>query len=278
MKPLHLLLLSFALILAACGTPQTDSPEPTLVPTSAPSPTATPSPASTIKNAGDPVKVLFIGSSHIYYANTGHDLPGNFMRLAEAGGYEVVVWRASESGMWLMEHVEDPKTTNKIKSEDWDYIVLQEDMYLLAKEDQRQEYSYPAFRTLDELIGETGAETLLFATWVNPQPIYDGDYETYLGNQEILMGAYHEMAGELGATLVPAGMAFLNALEQDPDLTLWAPGDDHGHASSFGSYLAAGVFYAQIFQESPEGLSFVYTPEETSLFLQSIAAETILSE
>jgi len=278
MKPLHMLLISFALILAACGTPQIVPPEPTPIPTSAPTSTATPTTAPTLKNAGDPIKVLFIGSSHIYYANSGHDLPGNFIRLAEAGGYEVVVGRASASGMWLMEHVEDPKTTNKIKSEDWDYIVLQEDMYLLAKEDQRQEYSYPAFRALNELIEGTGAETLLFATWVNPQSIYDGDYETYLADQVNLMDAYQEMADELDATLVPAGMAFLNALEQDPNLTLWAPGDDHGHASSFGSYLTASVFYAQIFQESPEGLSFVYTPEEISFFLQSIAAETILSE
>jgi hypothetical protein len=71
--------------------------------------------------------------------------------------------------------------------------------------------------------------------------------------------------------------AIARSLEERPEQYFWVEGDEHGHANFMGSYLTAAVFYAMIFQESPEGLSFVYSPEETSRYLQSIAAETVFN-
>jgi len=63
---------------------------------------------------------------------------------------------------------------------------------------------------------------------------------------------------------------------QDPQLNLWQ--DDGSHPNEQGTYLAACVFYAVIFQKSPEGLSFTaQVPSETAGTLQKIAAQTVLN-
>jgi hypothetical protein len=53
------------------------------------------------------------------------------------------------------------------------------------------------------------------------------------------------------------GLAWQSVLQHEPQLGLWGP--DGSHPSPLGSYLAANVFYALIFDESPSGL--LYTPK-----------------
>ena len=146
-----------------------------------------------------------------------------------------------------MEHVEERKTLNKLKSEAWDYVILQEDMYLLAKEAERQEYSFPAMRALHALIEEGGAETLLFATWVNPQPIYDGRFEDYLADQEALSEAYQEIGEEIDVPVIPAGVRAFGVIvfEVFPHKIFKVPLSEHEeviHALPFyGPYKAFSV-------------------------------------
>jgi hypothetical protein len=57
-------------------------------------------------------------------------------------------------------------------------------------------------------------------------------------------------------------------------LDLWQA--DGSHPSEQGTYLAACVFYAAIFHQSPEGLSYLAgLTKETPTFLQRIAASTV---
>jgi hypothetical protein len=59
-------------------------------------------------------------------------------------------------------------------------------------------------------------------------------------------------------------------------LDLWQ--DDGGHPTEQGTYLAACVFYAVIFHQSPEGLTYLaHLPKEIAQFLQQIAANTVLN-
>ena len=49
------------------------------------------------------------------------------------------------------------------------------------------------------------------------------------------------------------------------------------HPNREGTYLAANVFYALIFQQSPAGLIYsADLPEETAQLLQVVAVETVL--
>jgi hypothetical protein len=291
---LLLALIAMVLILPACSaeapSPQTEAPDefasevetpeidavtetpvPTATVTAAPTQTATPDVEE------EPLRILFIGSSHIFHGPSGHDLPRMFSGMAASGGHDVSVSRSAESGVWLIDHLDNPKTMDKLM-EDWDYVILQEDMYMGAREDGRQENMYPAIRALDEEIRKSGAETILFNTWVNPAPIKEGNLDQYLANQALLSEGYHEIARELDLRLAPVDQAFSRSLDQRPELYLWLEEDEHGHANFLGSYLAAAVFYALIYQESPEGLDFIYSTEDISYFFQRIAAETVLGD
>ena len=198
--------------------------------------------------------------------------------MARAGGHQIKESRSTESGIWLIEHLENEETMTKLNEESWDFVILQDDMYMSAREDGQQESMFPAIRALVAEAEEAGAETILFNTWVNPAPIRDGNLDEYRANQALLSQAYQEIAGELGLRVARVDEAVLKSLEQRPDLYLWSEADEHGHANFLGSYLTSAVLYGLIFGESPEGLDFIYVDEDTSKFLQTIAAETVFGE
>jgi hypothetical protein len=88
---------------------------------------------------------------------------------------------------------------------------------------------------------------------------------------------YLVIAQELKVPIAPVGYTWLLAKGQNPQLDLWQ--EDGSHPTEQGTYLAACVFYAVIFRQSPEGLSYKGNlPEETVLFLQQIATDTVLND
>jgi hypothetical protein len=77
--------------------------------------------------------------------------------------------------------------------------------------------------------------------------------------------------------MAPVGEAWLIAKRQHPELELWQ--GDGSHPSEQGSYLAACVFYAAIFRQSPEGLRYIaHLPKETAKVLQTTAADVVLNK
>ena len=62
---------------------------------------------------------------------------------------------------------------------------------------------------------------------------------------------------------------------QNSQLDLWQA--DGSHPTEQGTYLAACVFYAVIFRQSPKGLTYqAGLTKETATFLQQIAGTTVL--
>ena len=97
-----------------------------------------------------------------------------------------------------------------------------------------------------------------------------------------LNGAYFDIANELKATVAPVGMAWKKALAADPSLVLHQP--DKSHPNPTGSYLAACVFYATLFDKSPVGLPgelkkgnrvLVRVAPDEAAALQKIAWQTV---
>jgi hypothetical protein len=100
--------------------------------------------------------------------------------------------------------------------------------------------------------------------------------------QEVLNNAYFTLARKLGATVAPVGMAWQKALKANPALRLHKR--DKSHPTLLGSYLAACVFYATLFQTSPIGLTGTMIDDNDKIlnlrkndarFLQSTAWETV---
>jgi hypothetical protein len=70
--------------------------------------------------------------------------------------------------------------------------------------------------------------------------------------QALLADAYANVARELDAILAPVGLAWQRVQRLIPGLDLYHP--DGRHANPIGSYLTACVFYAVVFNASPQGL------------------------
>jgi hypothetical protein len=153
----------------------------------------------------------------------------------------------------------------RLGQQDYDVVVLQDD--IPEYQDQDLERFMSTAREFDQMIRDAGAQTVFYMTW----PTRGNDW---VGLDEIV--ALHRQAEEeLGAKVAPVSLAFPAAEAVLPGLqTLQADGD---HPSVFGTYLAAAVIYATIFDRSPEGLYYPeqYLSEDWATTLQSIAWETV---
>ncbi len=227
--------------------------------------------------SADQATVLFIGNSHTYY----NDLPELFDDLAGAGGHNAYVDESTFGGATLQNHSTHPTTRAKIDERRWNHVVLQEHSLYPAIEHLRDTSFYPAAHALDALIGVQGSGTTLFMTWgwENGGELCVGqycspDFPDYFAMQTAVSEAYRNLNEELGSFLVPVGEFWAAALREDPKSPLW--NGDHYHPSPEGSYLAACVFYARIFDESPEGVPFYGgIDQERAEFYQRIAGRAI---
>jgi len=88
--------------------------------------------------------------------------------------------------------------------------------------------------------------------------------------------AHRDIGGELGLPVAPVGLAFDAAKAQRPLLDMLDT--DREHESVAGMYLAACVIYATLFQETPEGATYLPTglSADDAAFLQRMAWTTAL--
>lgn len=177
------------------------------------------------------MKVLMLGNSFTYF----HDMP---RLLAVMLGEEVQA--NTRGGAYLSEQMNEAdelgaNAMRALKSEKWDYVVLQEQS--IAPAIRREEY-LQSVRKLCALIAENGAKPVIYASWAYKEGSekLSGtgfSYEEMLGR---LHDACHEAARANDALVADVGMAFdaargiVNLYE-----------DDDYHPSAAGSMLAAHV-------------------------------------
>ena len=261
--------------------------------------------AHAITHAGEPpLKVVFIGNSYTYV----NDLPSLIVGLADAalGGRKIQTDQYVVGGYTLEQQAKDKKAIAKIRERKWDMVVLQENsLQPILNRESMHKYA----RVLDAEIKRQGAKTVLYLTWARqniPQmqegaespdyarPIYQMTgaagriaFEQWCQQRKKglaggLNGAYFDIAKELNAEIAPVGIAWKKALAQNPKLVLYQ--GDKSHPAFKGSYLAACVFYATLFEKSPVGLPGELTkggkvlgrvePGEAKM-LQEIAWQTV---
>jgi hypothetical protein len=218
-------------------------------------------------------RVLFIGNS---YTASG-DMPTMFLELAKAGGHPVEVGMSKQGGWDLSDHLKANKTINALKSKKWNYVVLQEQTRIPSVEELRTEKMYPAVREFNRLIRERGATPLFFVTWARQDGWPEAGMVNYESMQDQIDEGYMKIAQELNAPVAPVGAAWRMVVNEHPDMKLWQ--EDGSQPTKRGSYLAACVFYAVIFGESPVGLPYyAELPEEDVRILQTAAAAAVLKE
>jgi hypothetical protein len=91
------------------------------------------------------------------------------------------------------------------------------------------------------------------------------------------MRGYLAIGGDQRVAIAPVGDAWVTLVARGAGATLWQ--QDGSHPTEAGTYLAACVFYATIFRESPEGLSYQASlPADAATTIQAVAAETVLGD
>src|SRR5262245_10750322 len=202
-----------------------------------------------------PLKVLFVGNSF----TARNDLPGLIAQLAAARGRALDHRLINVGGASLRRHWNAGTALKAIQDGHYAAVVLQEQSTLPVKNAARM---HENVRLFADAIAAAGARTILYMTWARRnQP----------ESQEAITDAYTGIGRELGATVAPVGRAWQEALRRHERLVLHDR--DQSHPTLAGSYLAACVFLAVLFQESPVGIeSDVPGLEEADISRLQIAA------
>lgn len=207
-------------------------------------------PDAPTQQAARPLRVLFIGNSYTYVNN----LPQMLFGLAQSATPPRPLETATvvRGGASLQQLWDDGSAVAAIKRGGWDVVVLQEQSRLgnqappvngvLQIGDPTAFHAYA--RRFDAEIRRAGAKAVFYLTWARQDAP-----ET----QAALNAAYQSIARELNAGLAPVGPAWALALQRHPQLRLHQ--EDQSHPSITGTYLAACVFYATLYGQSPEALA-----------------------
>lgn len=218
----------------------------------------------------DRIEVLFIGNSY----TSSNGLPDMLERMARSDGYRVDVAMVAPGGWTLADHLGSTETLEKIRGNEWEFVVLQEQSVIPSLVDTRERQMYPAVRQLHEEIKAVGADTVLFMTWGRRDGFPSEGHRDFTSMQAALEAGYLKIGNELNLAIAPVGVSWRNGLRSAPELDLWV--EDGSHPNREGTYLAACVLYAVIFGQSPEGISYTAgIDDDWGLWFQTIAAESV---
>ena len=224
------------------------------------------------------IKVLFIGSSYFSYNN----LPGLFTALAGVNDKEVFVDYRIIDGKFLNYHAFSPVTLDKIKEQNWDFVVIQGVGRQMAYPDVFTDHpSYLALKELKKRISANSKSTkMMFCLpWAFEDGMVwmDGWTDLYDDMQEKIYTNTLAYAEDIGFVIAPVGMAWYRILEEKNYPLHYLHLSDWNHPSVKGSYVMACVIYSAIFKESTEGEEYDTSfPKEEALYFQEVASRTVL--
>jgi len=222
-----------------------------------------------------PESILWVGNSFFYYNNSMHN---HFGRLAAAAqsrvrGTSVTIsgsgldWHDMDSllrpnGLGRYSFVGDNEIRFNPPGRQYDTAILM-DCSQCPVHPQLQGAFHEAARENAQTLVKAGVRPVFFMSWAyKDKP----EMTAQLAEQYTVAGNAND------ALVIPAGLAFANAIAKRPDLELYE--SDKRHPSLAGTYLAAATVYATLYGKSPVGLSYTAgLPKETATLLQSAAWE-----
>ncbi|MDO9255815.1 MAG: hypothetical protein Q7U54_09915 [Bacteroidales bacterium] len=183
-------------------------------------------------------KVLFVGNSYTYY-NDGVDYHLQQMLKADSSSDSInyVIRKIAVGAYTLEAHYADPLTITKIKSENWNTVVLQEQSTRpINNPELFSEYA----RYLDAEIKKVNAKTVLYMTWPDKDNPSDMDS---------LAASYQLVGRQLNAMVAPVGKVREYIQKTYPQIELYI--SDNKHPTLSGTYTAACVFYFSLLKKNP---------------------------
>lgn len=225
--------------------------------------------------AQDTTNVLFIGNSITYF----NSMPQTFESIANSKGNPTKVTLYAPGGTGFVNHVNDARVFNHFKKGDWDYVILQ------PGSNESPGYSYPISQTLSRarsLIDSIKAynqcvDILFYEISYGVWGSSSSNLVTYNNTMTAIKSNLTLLADSTFSFFAPVGEAFRTAWNANQSEMLWGGvGDIHPNAK--GSYIAACVFYATIFQKPSLGSSVTSTLTRTdSRRFQTLADSIVLN-
>ncbi len=218
--------------------------------------------------------VLFIGNSITYFNN----MPFTFEAIANSKGDATSVTMYAPGGTGFVDHVNDPNVYAKFREKVWDFVVLQ------PGSGESFGSTHPISTTLnraiqlkDSILKYSPCAKILFYEISNGVTGNTAsDLTNYNNSMDIVRSNLEYLADGTDLYFAPVGEAFREKWNNDQTDMLW--GNTYNiHPNEKGSYLAACVFYASIYQKNSEGTTVIgsLSQNEANL-LQQTADEKVL--
>lgn len=223
-------------------------------------------------------KVLFLGNSYTAVNN----LPLMTSNMATSTG-DILTYDANTPGGYrFLNHITNATSLQKIHSNDWDYVVLQEQSQLPAfPESQKITELYPYAEALCDTIRANNecTEPMFYMTWGrengDPQNCVSAPWFcTYESMDDSIRATYIHLAEMNHTELTPPGAVWRYLRENNPEIGLYA--GDGSHPSVAGSYAAGCAFYATIFKKDPTLITWNTSLTEVEANTIKAAAKTIV--
>jgi len=221
-------------------------------------------------------RVLFVGSSIMYYAGA---LQTHTHRMAAADkpplnlrpGFTSVHITTGALHHYPIEHYLKPASLDK--KEPFQLVVLGGNFRDGMTEAGRAKYRATVIE-FDALIKKYGGRTVVY--WLPPHGKPGGKMPPEELNRRLGEMAV-SVANEIGAIVIPVGLVFQEAYRQRPGIKLQMDYDDY-HPTIAGQYLASSTVYATLYERSPVGNPYDYfgaIDADTKAFIQKVADETV---
>lgn len=202
------------------------------------------------------VRMLYIGNSF----TTRNDMPAMVKEFAQHKGIDIQHEVISAGGASLRRHF-NRGASDKIRAARWDYVVLQEQSTLPNKNRKR---FHENVREFMPAVKDAGAKLVLYMTWAR---------KNEPENQALLTDGYNEIGEELGATVVPAGIAWKLRLAEYSEPVLHDR--DGSHPTFAGTYLAACTLFLTLFGDEPADLETDELTDDDQKLLQRFASAAL---
>jgi hypothetical protein len=221
-----------------------------------------------------PERVLFVGNSYYYYNNSLHNHVSNLVKAAEpALGARLQFKSSTIGGAALnhhnMAHLIEPGRIGVAQPFEW--VVMQGGSGESLSPRRREIFRQTAANNA-ELIRGKGGQVALYMTHAYVQPHKQVSPQNIVATEAM----YVDVGNEIGALVIPVGLAFEEAYRRFPDLKLH--NRDGTHPSLLGTYLAACTTFATLYGRSPVGNAYRaegITDEALATQLQQVAQDVV---
>lgn len=221
------------------------------------------------KMDGDNKVVALYGNSFTHYNNnlntrlrdlTRSLLPDN----AKGYSFRGITISSGRLG-WHLPNLEFQNTLQK-----WDVVIFQgNSTEPISTNEETKAYFMDSADKMAKIAHQAGSKVVYFMTWANKDKPE---------NTQKLADAYIDIAQKTGGYVAPIGLAFANSLKVNPEINLYH--SDGSHPSLEGTYLAACVLFATLYNQSPVGGALPVDSDmsaDVATKLQQTAWETVSS-